>query len=86
MKVGQKIKIRERITDRYRKTYSEMETSYKVKEIYPHIVLCEQERTGTRRCFCIGDLVVLGLVKQDQEIEAKRILTTEELRCKHKYA
>ena len=84
MEVGQKFTVRERTTDRYRKI--EIVTDYRVKKIYPHVVLCVEDRTGTRRCFCIGDLVVLGLMKQDPEIEAKRILTTEELKYKPKYA
>lgn len=39
-----------------------------VKKIYPHHVLCEN-KIGLRRCFCYGDLIVNGIVKQSEDLE-----------------
>lgn len=44
---------------------------YKVIKVYPHIVLCRNEK-GFFRSFSMGDLIMLKLIKQSDEIEALR--------------
>lgn len=48
------------------------EVSYRVVRRYTHHVLCVDKRTGTRRCFCTGDLIQMGLETQAPELEAQR--------------
>ncbi len=47
--------------------------NYEVKEIYPHHVLAEDTATGQRRCFCYGDLILMGLERQEPCLERLRI-------------
>ena len=47
--------------------------NYEVKEIYPHHVLTEDTATGQRRCFCYGDLILMGLERQEPGLERLRI-------------
>lgn len=43
--------------------------NYEVKKIYSHHVLTEDTVTGQRRCFCYGDLVMMGLERQESWVE-----------------
>ncbi len=43
--------------------------NYEVKKIYSHHVLTEDTATGQRRCFCYGDLVMMGLERQESWVE-----------------
>lgn len=47
--------------------------TYEVEKIYPYHVLCRDVRYKFRRCFCIGDLIVMGLAKQEPKTEALKI-------------
>lgn len=43
-------------------------TNWRVKKIYPYMVLCEN-KLGIRTCFSINDLIFFGMVKQSPELE-----------------
>lgn len=78
MEIGQKITIRERIREEMRSKYTEREVEYTVKKIYPHVVLCEQEETGIRRCLCLGDMIVKGILEQPPGMAAERAIAERE--------
>lgn len=44
--------------------------TYRVLEIYPCHVLTEDTVTGFLRCISYGDLIVMGLEKQEPRLEA----------------
>ena len=46
---------------------------YRVLEIYPYLALAENLRTGELRGIPYGDLILLGLEKQDPRLEALRL-------------
>ncbi len=75
VKPGTKVKIRESFSrDEDEKTYT-----YIVVKVYPFMVMAERDKK-IRRCFSYGDLVIAGLEKQVDEIEAKRRFTEEDLK------
>lgn len=39
---------------------------YRVLRRYQHHVLCEDTKTGQKRSFCYGDLIVMGLETQEE--------------------
>lgn len=45
---------------------------YRVQKIYPHMIFCIDRENGFKRCFGIGDLIMMGLVRQEAELEEKR--------------
>lgn len=52
--------------------HTERTRTYEVKKIYPHHVLTEDAETGQRRCFCYGDLILMGLEWQEPKLEQLR--------------
>ena len=55
-----------------KKTY----TNWRVKKIYPYMVLCVNE-LGIRTCFSINDLIFFGIVKQSPELEVLKATRNE---------
>lgn len=51
----------------------EKENRYVIIGIYPFIILCQEKETNHRRCFNIGDLIRFRMIRQEDEIEAKRL-------------
>lgn len=67
VKPGDKIEVPERYSrDEEAKNYT-----YTVIRVYPFMVLAERKK-HVRRCFSYGDLVVAGLERQEDSIEARR--------------
>lgn len=64
IKIGRKIKTKEI----ERCSGNVTNTTWTVKEIYPHHILCEN-RKGLCRCFCYGELIQMKLVKQSKHFE-----------------
>lgn len=52
--------------------YIEKINKYRVIQVYPNHVLCRDEKTGEKRCFCFGDLIMKGMEKQEDKLEAMR--------------
>lgn len=47
--------------------------NYRVREIYPYFALAENIRTGELRGVPYGELIILGLEKQEPRLEALRL-------------
>ena len=71
MNIGQKIKILEYEKEGHRKIKTTK--IYTIMKYYPHIILCENKKTGIRRCLSVGDMMVMGLIKQEPELEALKM-------------
>lgn len=71
VKVGDIIKEKTRERDR-EWIYVERTLTYRVIAIYPYHVLAAEVETGILRSFCLGDLIMLGLERQSDELEALR--------------
>lgn len=52
---------------------------YRVIAINPYHVLTVGMASGLKRCFCYGDLIIMGLERQSPELEAMRKLPLEEI-------
>lgn len=53
-------------------TYQRRAVVYKVRKVYPFHVLTVDIKTGNKRCFNIGDLIMRGLEVQEPVLEALR--------------
>lgn len=71
VKVGDIIEEKRRERDR-EWIYVERTLTYRVIAIYPYHVLGEEVETGLLRSFCLGDLIILGLERQSDELEVLR--------------
>lgn len=68
-KIGDTIKVSETLHG-FDDTCNRKEHTYTITAIYPHMVLAECK--GIRRCFNYGDLIRLGIQKQEDVYEALR--------------
>ena len=73
VKPGDKIKAQER----YGRDEEAKHYTYTVIRVYPFMVVAER-KNHIKRCFSHGDLVVAGLERQSDSIEAKRKFTPED--------
>lgn len=68
VKPGMKIRVQE---GRHGEDETRMVT-YTVIKVYPYMVLAERDKDKMKRSFSYGDLTIMGLEKQSDEIEAMK--------------
>lgn len=69
LRIGQKIKIKERKEDRVDDRAYYKITTYTITEIYPSMCVAV-DRKGHKRGLSMGDLIMNGIIEQSPEIEA----------------
>ena len=68
VKVGEIINEKETEKDGWE--FIEKIRKYRVMKVFPYIVLCVDCKTGIKRCFSLGDMIIRGMAEQAPELEA----------------
>lgn len=68
IKIGDRIRTKRDMSER--ELFCKSEVVWEVISVYPHHILTIDRSTGIRRSFSYGDLIVMNIERQSDEMEA----------------